>query len=79
MQQKVKGDVRLAGSLPPVIPLFELDSAGGTESSLDVKMATTLVFNKDYGHLWTTMDQILVEPAGIEPASASPLQAVLHT
>jgi len=27
---------------------------------LEVKMAITLVFNKDYGHLWTTMDQILV-------------------
>lgn len=23
-------------------------------------MATTLVFNKDYGHLWTTRDQNLV-------------------
>ena len=69
MQQKVKGDVRLAGSLPPVIPLFELDSAGGTESSLDVKMATTLVFNKDYGHLWTTMDQNLV--VGHLPATDS--------
>jgi len=47
--------------------------------SLDVKKAIILVLIKNYGLLWTTMDQILVEPAGIEPASASPLQAVLHT
>jgi hypothetical protein len=47
--------------------------------SLDVKKAITLVFTKNYGLLWTTRDRILVEPAGIEPASASPLQAVLHT
>jgi len=42
-------------------------------------MAMILVFTKNHGHLWTTRDRILVEPAGIEPASASPLQAVLHT
>jgi len=31
------------------------------------------------GWRWTVTDFIMVESAGIEPASANPLQQVLHT
>jgi hypothetical protein len=44
-----------------------------------MKKAITLVFIKNYGLLRTSLDHVLVEAAGIEPASESPLQAVLHT
>jgi hypothetical protein len=43
------------------------------------KKAIILVFIKNYGLLRTSLDHVLVEAAGIEPASESPLQAVLHT
>jgi hypothetical protein len=35
--------------------------------------------SKCFGLLWMLLDEILVEAAGIEPASASPTQTVLHT
>jgi hypothetical protein len=32
-----------------------------------------------FGRCWMLLGVLLVETAGIEPASASPLQTVLHT
>ena len=47
--------------------------------NLDKKKAINLVLIKFYGLVRAYLDVQLVEAAGIEPASASPLQTVLHT
>lgn len=52
---------------------------GEAAGHMDVKKAGNPDFTGVSGLLRIAPDSILVEPGGIEPPSASPLQSVLHT
>lgn len=73
------GATRLgAAQLPPMLPPSKLDFNGLAWIALDAKKAGSLDFTGLTGLLWTCLELQLVEVAGIEPASVSPLPLVLH-
>ncbi len=65
--------------IPPMIPPGFLDTAKSRKTTMDLQAFIYKEKRHPGGWRWSALYYLVVESAGIEPASANPLQQVLHT